>query len=167
VAPVLTATPLATILFIAAQLNPYTTSGDQVPTSPAELFDYLRSGEYKHFAHEPEIHPSLGPHSDVKVFANQKLAASLEAGADEHPQHAAAVKELYRDDTMLGWAVMVKTEPNSDQGNGWYWYEVLSTTDGSRLAANGNGVPLCVGCHTIGQDYVRISPSSLDFQKAK
>ena len=44
--------------------------------------------------------------------------------------------------------------PNSANGQNWYWYEVLSTTDGDRLAGAGKGVPLCVGCHFRGKDFV-------------
>ena len=37
---------------------------------------------------------------------------------------------------------------------GWFWYEVTSTTNGSKPVATGNGVPLCLGCHAAGNDFV-------------
>ena len=55
---------------------------------------------------------------------------------------------------LQGWAVSVKTQDDSAGGNGWFWYEVTSTTDANALVANGNGVPLCFGCHAAGADYV-------------
>ena len=55
---------------------------------------------------------------------------------------------------LEGWAVMVKTQADSANGKGWYWYEITSTTDGSSPVVSGNGVPLCFGCHFTGRDFV-------------
>ena len=49
---------------------------------------------------------------------------------------------------------MVKTDGDSQRGDGWFWYEITSTTDGSTPVASGNGVPLCFGCHFTGNDFV-------------
>ena len=71
------------------------------------------------------------------------------------PTGAGIVKEMYDADNQLqGWAVMVKTAADSDGGKGWFWYEITSTTDGSTPVAAGNGVPLCFGCHGVGNDFV-------------
>ncbi len=48
----------------------------------------------------------------------------------------------------------MKTAAASDDGKGWYWYEVKSTTDNRRPVAAANGVTLCSGCHTAGRDFV-------------
>ena len=58
------------------------------------------------------------------------------------------------DGKLQGWAVMLKTQADSDGGKGWFWYEVTSTTSGSSPVGIGNGIPLCFGCHAIGKDYV-------------
>jgi hypothetical protein len=70
------------------------------------------------------------------------------------------VKELYGNGTttVTGWAVAVKTGVRSDDGAGWYWYEVLSTRAGASPVADGNGVSLCTGCHAGGKDYVLTPP---------
>jgi hypothetical protein len=88
---------------------------------------------------------------------NEVLDRSLAEGSLSHPVGAAAVKELYAGDgtTLTGWAVEVKIQSDSAGGDGWYWYEVFSTTDGSR-PISGAGNPICTGCHAEGIDYVRI-----------
>ncbi len=81
----------------------------------------------------------------------------MEAGAgnEAHPQGSAAVKEFYNDDDeRTGWAVAVKVDEDSQGGRGWFWYEVLSTTDGTNPVAADKGVPLCYGCHQTGKDFV-------------
>jgi hypothetical protein len=132
----------------------------EVPTDANKLFSYLQSGAYKKFvAKEASRHPSRGPHTKVgwpvRVFMDAKIDASMKAGNKSHPKGSSIVKEMY-DDTgdLQGWAVMVKTDAKSNGGKGWFWYEVTSTTDGSKPVAAGNGVPLCFGCHALGKDFV-------------
>lgn len=131
-----------------------------VPADSAKLFAYLQSGAYKAFtAQETQRHPSAGPHTrvglDVRVYMNDALNQSLAADAAEHPAGSAVVKEMYSaKGDLQGWAVAVKTAAASDDGKGWYWYEVKSTTDNRRPVAAANGVTLCSGCHTAGRDFV-------------
>jgi hypothetical protein len=140
-----------------------TTLSDTVPTDADALFGYLQEGKYKGFAHEAEKHTSMGPHPDpqsreshtVIAFFNSGLDASLKAGNEAHPEGSAAVKEFYgADGELSGWAVSVKTQAESATGQGWFWYEVISVTDGSAPVAAGNGVALCWGCHSSGNDFV-------------
>jgi hypothetical protein len=139
------------------------TGADVVPTDKDELFSYLQAGTYKSFAREAEPHTSVGPHpspalqpsSDVVAFFNSPVDASLKAGNATHPKGSAIVKEFYDSDGQLsGWAVSVKTAEDSQNGQSWYWYEILSTTDGSDPVAAANGVALCAGCHSTGKDFV-------------
>lgn len=131
-----------------------------IPTNLPELFKYLQDGSYRNFtAMESSRHPSNGPHTKVglpvRVFMDAKMDASLRAGNSSHPAGSGIVKEMYdADDQLQGWAVMVKTAADSSEGKGWFWYEITSTTDGSRPVAAGNGIPLCSGCHVVGKDYV-------------
>ena len=131
---------------------------DTPPTDGAELFSWLKAGKYKAWISESEKHPSAGPHpSAVIAYVNDVLNSSLTNGADSHPVGAAAVKELYdSSDQLSGWAVSVKTQPDSQHGQGWYWYEILGVESTGNVVANGNGVALCYGCHTPGQDFVLI-----------
>ncbi len=148
----------------AASAKAETVSGaDAVPTDKDELFSYLQAGTYKSFAREAEPHTSVGPHpspqlqpsSNVVAFFNGPMDASLKAGNATHPKGAAIVKEFHDSDGQLsGWAVSVKTVADSQNGQGWYWYEILSTTDGSDPVAAANGVALCAGCHSTGKDLV-------------
>ncbi len=131
-----------------------------VPTEKDRLFRYLQGGSYKEFAaKESAAHPTRGPHTKfglaVRVFLDPKLDASLRAGNASHPAGSAAVKEMYdASGNLQGWAVMVKTQAESDGGKGWYWYENTSTTSGSNPVAAGNGVTLCLGCPFPGKDFV-------------
>jgi hypothetical protein len=128
----------------------------EVPTEDAALFAYLQAGRYRDFAAESGVHPSAGPHGNgVRSFVNAVLDRSLAEGNLSHPVGAAAVKELYDGGAALtGWAVEVKVADGAG-GDGWYWYEVFSTTDGSR-PISGVGNPICTGCHAEGIDFVRI-----------
>ena len=132
-----------------------------VPTDTAELFRFLKSGSYLQFPNkESEMHPSRGPHAKfnwpVRVFLGPKIDASMQAGNTNHPAGSSLVKEMFSADgsELIGWAVMVKTQEESADGDGWFWYETTNTEDSSDIVAAGNGVPLCVGCHSLGKDYV-------------
>ena len=126
-----------------------------VPSQAGPLQDFLDAGEYLDFAAESGVHGSTNgsPHGDVRVFLNASLDDSLAAGNTAHPAGAAAIKELYAADqsTLIGWAVAVKLEADSDGGQGWYWYERLDGT----VVADGKGPSGCVGCHVgSGVDFV-------------
>lgn len=133
----------------------------EIPLGKEQLFAYLQSGKYRSFTNkEKEAHPSLGPHQKlglpVRVFINDIIAKSLADGNDEHPLGSVIVKEMFNsDNTPAGWAVMAKTSDKSDNGNGWFWYEVTDSSDSEKIAAIGNGVVGCTSCHTIGKDMVR------------
>jgi len=135
-------------------------AAQDIPADSAKLFAYLQSGAYRSFtAQETKQHPSAGPHTkvglDVQVFLNDALDRSLASGAEQHPKGSAVVKEMYSaKGDLRGWAVAVKTAADSADGQGWYWYEVKSTTDNRRPVAAANGVGLCAGCHAAGRDFV-------------
>ncbi|MEL6330875.1 MAG: cytochrome P460 family protein [Planctomycetota bacterium] len=131
-------------------------SGTDVPTDQAALFEYLREFRYRDWeTRESARHPSGGPHTQlgrpVRVYMNDTLARTMRSDRRRHREGATAIKEMYTADGRLeGWAVEIKTGRNSRDGDGWFWYEVTSTTDGSSPVAIGNGVPGCVSCHTRG-----------------
>ena len=118
-----------------------------VPTKPAELQKWLAAGHYKKWPHETKPHPSKGPHDDVVVFLSPAVATTLNERKPVHPQGAAAVKETYKGGKHAGWAVGVKTKPDSDDGNNWYWYEVASTAANAKPTYQGVGYQACRECH--------------------
>lgn len=130
-----------------------------VPLTKAELFKWLKTGDYKEFeARESKPHPSQGPHTaidlPVQVYMNDVVAESLAAG-EKHALGSVIVKEMFTEGGGLnGWAVMVKTQAESAKGNGWFWYEVTSVSDPNAIAAIGNGVQGCAQCHSHGEDMV-------------
>ncbi len=139
-------------------------TGDVVPTGKDALFDYLKCQRYAHFDKESAPHASTGPHStSVRTYINGALFASLDANAGEHPKGAAAVKVFLESDgtTPKGWAVMVKTSSSSAGGQGWYWYEIFSATDGSSPAAQSNGASVCTSCHQGSARDFYLSPHPL------
>ncbi len=126
------------------------------PASSKELFEWLKAGSYKDWAHESVPHPAPGAHpGGVRAHLNPALEASLKGGSKAHPSGAAGVLELYgKGGALHGWAVGIKTQGDSAGGQGWYWYEVLSVKDGNRTLAADRGVPACVECHAQGRDFV-------------
>ncbi len=132
-----------------------------IPLERVALHAWLRGKSYqKTFAaHESATHDGRGPHvsvgSPVKVHYNDVLAASLEAGNNEHPKGSVVVKEMFTGTELSGWAVMAKTGASSEGGKGWFWYETTSITDDGAVPAAGNGIPGCIGCHKINaQDLI-------------
>lgn len=129
----------------------------EVPTTTAEVEAFLAGGSYTSFTAESAPHDSAGPHfGDVRVFVNDILLGSLQAGGDNHPVCSAAIKELYGDgSTVRGHSLSVKVS-DGNGGDDWYWYELY---DGSTFA-DGVGESLCTGCHGGGDDFV-LSPFPL------
>ncbi len=130
-------------------------AGNQTPpTDEDALIAWLQADSYLSWEAESGPHASAGPHfGTVRAFINDALFESLSANDTQHPAGAAAVKELYgrTGTTVLGWAVMLKVQDDSDDGRGWYWYETFNGSGGG-----GIGDPVCTGCHSEGRDFVRI-----------
>jgi len=124
------------------------------PIESAEVLEaWLVQGSYKTWAAETGVHPSTGPHGgNVRTFVNDVALASLDAQNAEHPMDSATVKELYGNsmDEIIGYAVSLKTAPESQGGGTWYWYERVNAT----IYADDLGVGLCTGCHGGGADYI-------------
>ncbi len=128
-----------------------------VPTEPAALFTFLASGAYGGFPQQASAHLPFGPHgiSGVRVFYDTLLYESVMGPVGPHPKGSSAIAELYgANKTLSGWAVSVKTASHSDGGFGWFWYEIASTDDPTKLVGQGNGLGECIGCHAAGEDYV-------------
>ena len=123
-----------------------------------KLFAWLQRKGYKNYRAESATHPSssgAAVHGDVRVFVNDKLDRSMRSGNTKHPTGSVAVKELHKNGELYGWAAMIKAREDDGRGNGWYWYENLSTTDATNPVAASLGHQMCVGCHSPGKDFVR------------
>ena len=130
--------------------DPRACAGEAVPTNEAELIPWLEGGAYETWLTESGVHESSGPHfGGVRTFVDDCLAASLEAGATEHPPGSAAIKQLYGDgDAIVGYSVMVKVAAGTGDDT-WYWFERYGET----VYADAIGSELCTGCHGAGTDY--------------
>lgn len=115
------------------------------------------AGGYTTWHAEPGYHVSSGPHGgSVRVFYGPKAAAALTAKQARFPAGAATIKEAASaDGSLTGWSVWVKVQGDSDNGNGFYWYEVTLRTPSDRVYADALGSSVCVGCHAAGPDYLR------------
>ncbi|MEZ4382342.1 MAG: hypothetical protein R3A79_13405 [Nannocystaceae bacterium] len=128
---------------------------DQIPPTDSNdaLLTWLGEGSYTEWNAESGIHQSTGPHGgQVRTFLNDALYESYVQGLTSHPEGAVAVKELWGNgDNIIGWAVEIKVQADSDGGDGWYWYEKINQSEyGGAL-----GLGLCTGCHSGGGvDYV-------------
>ncbi len=114
------------------------------PLGGKALADWLEAGHYKKWQAESVVHGSAGPHfGKVRAFLNPMLFDSMNSQGKQHPKGAVAVKELYGNgDTVRGWAVAIKVEPESNGGANWYWYEIFDDStvrakkSGSRLVGD-------------------------------
>lgn len=127
-----------------------TEGGAAVPTDAAAMTAWLADDGYAGWSAETAAHASTGPHGRVLTYFNDDLVASFDGttgpGAPviaTHPVGSASVKELLADDdTVTGWAVMVKTTAGDDAAS-WYWYLAM----GDSVSAEGDGLGTCDGCH--------------------
>jgi hypothetical protein len=130
--------------------------GDTVPAAADALFSYLQDRHYQSSPHEPNVHGSNGGHgTSVMAYFSTVLDESLRGPNTTHPRGSAAIMEVMgADGTILSWLVSVKTNLQSDAGLGWFWYEVLNTTDMAAPIVADWGVASCMSCHTAGRDFI-------------
>jgi len=135
---------------------------------------WLREGAYKKWHCEAQVHGPRSPslHGLARICTNDALAAAV-GSEGEWPVGAAAVEELYHlatDDSPVGYAVALKTEPESAAGSGWYWYQRTQPAvsrlphDDRGLVADGLGAEgparaVCVGCHASAGTDANHTPS--------
>ncbi len=131
---------------------------DEVPPAQGAAFlDWLRDGFYLQFPFVTDLQLSQA-HGPIRVFMNETLATSRAAGglpgpANQHPEGAAVVAEQFAPGTLqfLGWLAIVKTQPDSQSGLGWFW--VQSSPLGPPAIAQ-PGAGSCLGCHSVGDDFI-------------
>lgn len=124
-----------------------------IDTSKEGLTSFSRDKGYAAWRAEPEIHDTRAPHGKkVRVFFNDTLAASLEAGNAEHPVGSATAKELYDGDGRIsGHAVMVKVAEGGKDS--WLYFEGFTPDYADPFY--GRAHPTCAGCHASGADFIR------------
>lgn len=144
-------TPAVVLLLLAA-----CGSSGGLDTSAAGLTAFVRSGEYKSWRAEPQVHASTGPHGNVRSYVNEVLYGSLKAGNAVHPRGSVVVKELYGPSAELsGHAVDVKEEGSGQ----WVFFEGFVPNYSRPYYYRGTS-NLCADCHANGGvDYV-LTPAS-------
>ena len=93
------------------------------PRSHAALSTWLAAGHYRDWACEDAPHAARPPgaHGMNRICSNAALAETADG---PYPIGAAAVKELYRNGAVGGYAVGVKLAAPA-AGSSWYWYEAI------------------------------------------
>ncbi len=117
---------------------------------------WLAAASYKNWKCEPTVMNARpnGAHGRNRICANDLMSSH---GGGPFPVGAAAVKELYGSgNEIIGHAVSRKVTSGTG-GDAWYWYELTGTS----VHADGVGVRLCTGCHTLaaergGNDFVYV-----------
>lgn len=136
------------VLLLSACVTESPVSDVSEPTDPelppegdVALRAWLAEGHFLAWACEPEPHPARPPgaHGSSRVCNNAALSASLDGA---FPVGAAAVKELYSDGALVGYAVSRKLALDATRAS-WYWYEAY----GDRVVADARGAGLCASCH--------------------
>jgi hypothetical protein len=130
------------------------------PMGAAALEAWLASGVYKEWSCEeaPHAQRAPSPHATNRVCSNALIADNASGSAD-WPEGAAAVKEIFdspSDEEPSGYAVYVKTAPDSAGGANWYWYERV----GDDTFADGLDEGACVGCHAAAGSDPAHTPSA-------
>jgi hypothetical protein len=144
------------------------------PQGYAAIEGWLKTGGYKRWQCEPAVHParSPSPHGFNRICSNDLISANA-TGMDSWPKGAAAVKELLasaNDTEPVGYAVYSKTDSDSDEGAGWYWYERVPADhpaphDSRGVVADGPGDDgpekmICVSCHSAAGSDDAHTPST-------
>lgn len=132
--------------------NTATDDKELPPTnSAAATRQWLEAGFYKQWKCEAEPNtktagdPAIHAHGVNRVCVNDKLAKTPSPGTSgAWPVGVAAVKEVYQGSAIKTLYLEVKVQPNSDGGQGWYWYNAAPGSDGT----GGVGRASCTGCHS-------------------
>lgn len=126
-----------------------------VPGDPAVMRGWLQAFAYRGWTPQTEIRMT-GEHGGERLYFNEVLTTSMQAGAPEHPIGSAAVRELYAGDlkTLKGFALMHKIGPSGPIGEGWFWYEIFGTGAEAEPTVAQTGARGCVGCHSHAVDFV-------------
>ena len=135
----------------APEVDAGVANSQQPPQGQAAIDAWLASGAYLSWNCEPEALQRTSIHGPDRICSNDIIADDLQASnTAAWRQGAAAVKELYNSDlsSIIGYAVYLKTAPDSANGDNWYWYEVI---DGA-IFADGLGESQCSGCHSAAND---------------
>lgn len=132
------------------------------PVGEAETAAWLEAGSFRNWTCEPAVHAarSPSPHGFNRICSNDVISRNVSANG-EWPVGAAAVKQVYdrlSDTTPSGYAVYLKTEPESQGGKNWYWYEKLK----GRSTISGIGASVCIGCHIDAGSSIMPLPGARD-----
>lgn len=67
-----------------------------------------------------------------------------------HPKDAIAVKELYQDSVVTGWAVLYKGKNTGDPASQWFNYQTNDRSDPTRFDVADWDAATCTPCHQAG-----------------
>lgn len=118
--------------------------GKTLTASKDGITAYLNSGDYRAWGKEPDVRDAVRAHGGrARSYFNAKYLQARRTGSYPMAVGAMSVKELYRDSSVYGYAVGVKTRAGSGAET-WTWYE---TTGLPEVKYFGVANPTCEGCH--------------------
>lgn len=124
---------------------------DQDPEGARLLWEAIQREGYRSFARAPGYpgrRPTRAPHADeVEIYVNAEVERALDSplALDAWPVGSLIVKDGWDGNSLDIVAAMQK------RADGWFWVEWSG--DGTSLFS---GRPeTCLGCHRIGDDWVR------------
>jgi len=129
--------------------------GEIEDTTKEGILEFLKTNVYQSWRADSNFRES-GTHGKVKIFFNKTLEKSLEGDESEHEVGSIAVKEIYSDSTLEGYAVMAKII-KGDSKDTWFFYEAIGgAPDFADVKAYSVGGPaVCTQCHTKGKDFIQ------------
>lgn len=153
--------------------KPQATTSQRPPQGAKAIEAWLAKGAYKDWQCESKKHEARAPspHGWNRICSNDLISANT-SGTKAWPSGAAAVKELYASedaDDPVGYAVYLKTDKDSADGDNWYWYERVpldhpAPHDDDGVVADGLGDDgpaknICVACHAAAGTDAAHTPS--------
>lgn len=119
--------------------------GKSIDATKDGVTAYILSGDYMNWGKEPAIRDTVRAHgTKARSFFNSKYLQARHGDSYPMPVGAMAIKELYNDTTLRGYAASVKTQAGAGAET-WTWYETSGLPD---VQYFGVANPTCEGCHS-------------------
>lgn len=130
---------------------------DESAMSPAGFAaDYATSTAF--FTMMSEAKEGASPHGRVRVWYSTDLRPLIGSTSFVAPEGATSIKEFDEDsdDTLDGYAVMVKRDAQYDPENGNWYYEMRDPSGNVLPSPPPGKIAECISCHSAakGTDYL-------------
>lgn len=118
--------------------------GKTIAATKDGITSYILSGAYPTWGKEPAVRDSRIHGTRARSYFNSKYLQARRSDVYPMQRGAMAIKELYSNDMVYGYAAAVKTQ-EGEGAQTWTWYETLGLPD---VKYFGVANPTCEGCHS-------------------